>query len=602
MKNEYYPSDSEREIISMLTSEMNSWGEGEVFLTDKVSFVMKNIWKKARKNYFGVYDNPIDPVTGRKKLFVPATEWTVETVVKNIDIDTSDIGAIAKNGNYKSAALFRHVLSHVLDKARFGITLNKLIRWMAIDGTSILKAWADGGNIKIRVIDRANIICDPSAETLDESSAVIERNVLTLPEFEAYKYDNIEYVSTTKNVDRTGFMNKSLESKTEIPYVEVYERYGYLPERLVDEKSDSEKYVYALVVASGIENGTPIIHKVKKVTSHPYQEFKFKEILNRFDGRGIGEMLFDINAYLNETANIRLNTNRIGQSGLWEIRGNITPQQLKKLFSTSAIKTSNEGDIQQIPTKTVDMSSYRDEETAYSWAQRVTQAQREDELASNAPATNALIQERGSAKSYELVMESVSLNLSKFIEEKIVPLIVKTMKEGDIIAITGDPGELMKLQEPFVKNYVFGKLLEYKYENGFIPLSREEIEAQIESLNEELSKQGDTRMIQYAKAAFDTDYIINVTVKESPINRSVMANQLIQTMGILTSAGIDPKDTLKELFDLMGLDSDKLTETKQLPQAGDQQRAMNPSEPDTVPMPAGNQPNPTTGGEMSQSI
>jgi len=583
----YTPTPQEEEILSIIQSEKTAWQDGEVFVTDKVSFLMDRVIKKARKNYFGIFDSPTDPVTGRKKIFVPFTEWMVETVVKNIDLDTKDIKVRSKKGDYKSESLFRLILRHHLDKTRFGKTLNKLIRYVAIDGTGILKAWRDEKNVHIDLIDRLNILCDPTAPSLDDSAGILERNVLTVAEFESYDYPNTEYISEEYSIDRTGF-DKSRNSKSEIPYVEVWTRYGYLPKRLIY-GNDEKGYEYAMCVVSGVDNN-PVFHKVVKVKSHPYQEFKFKEVLNRFDGRGIGEMLFNPQAYVNEVVNTRANTNRINQMGLWEVRGNITPQQLKKLFQSSAIKTTSEGDIQRLQTGTIDPTSYTDEQVAYSWGQRATQAQREDEQSPNKPATNALIEERGSAKSYELVMEGIMLDMSKFMEDKVIPLIQQSLSQGELVSITGDPGDLMKIQEPFVRNYIYQKMIEFKETNGFIPLDREQIEEQIELVNQELSKQGNRRFIEYTKEAFNTEYEIQIEPHEEQINLSVMANQLVQVIGILASSGVDTREVTKELFSVMGLDADKLTQNMQPPMQNGDAQAI-PEGEERAPKPVENIPN-----------
>jgi len=583
----YTPTEEESQILSIIENEKNAWEDGSVWVTDRVQMVMKNVIKKARKNYFGIFNNDTDPATGRKKLFIPLTEWTVETVVKNIDLDTKDIKAMAKNGDYKTSALFRLILRHVLDDVRFGSILNKLLRMVGIDGTSILKAYLDTvkgkKKVKIRVIDSLNLISDPSAETLDDSSGIIERNILTLPEFSAYKFKNSEYVTGETTLERTGF-DRVGETRSEIPYVEVIERYGYLENKLIGEPGDG--YTYCLVIISGLGSNA-IVHEIRKVATHPYQEFKFKEVLNRFHGRGIGEMLFSVQAYVNEIINTRLNTNRVAQMGLWEIRGNITPQQLKKLFQTSAIKTNQEGDITRLDTKGVDATSYQDEQNAYAWGQRVTQAQREDEVSANKPATNALIEERGSNKAYELVMEGIMLNMSKFIEEKVVPLINQTLTDKEVLNITGDPGELMKIQEPFVRNAVYSKLVEQYGTN--IPLTPEEILLQIDTINKRLAESGSMRTMQYAKKVFNTEYAINIEPKDEQINSTIMANQLVQVIGILSGAGVSTIEPLKELFELMGLDADKLTSQMNQPQQPtDQVSSPAKTESNQMPLPAQN--------------
>ena len=69
-----------------------------------------------------------------------------------------------------------------------------------------------------------------------------------------------------------------------------------------------------------------------------------------------------------------------------------------------------------------------------------------------------------------------------------------------------------------------------------------------------------------------------------------MANQLVQVIGILASQGVDTKDVAKELFSVMGLDADKLTQNLTPPmQAGDMQKA--PEQQERVPKPVENIPN-----------
>ena len=87
----YTPTPEEVKVISIMKAEKATWEEGNVFVTPKVSFVMRNVINKARKNYYSIFDNEKDPITGRDNLFIPLTEWTVEDTLKEEDIDTKDI-------------------------------------------------------------------------------------------------------------------------------------------------------------------------------------------------------------------------------------------------------------------------------------------------------------------------------------------------------------------------------------------------------------------------------------------------------------------------------------------------------------------------------
>jgi hypothetical protein len=560
----YYPTDPEAEMLRIMKAEKTSWEQGKVWVTDRVAFNMREIVKQCRKNFFGIFDQEIDPVTLRKKIWVPLTEWIVENVAKNIDIDLKDIHVDPMKPESSFAAeIFNFILRNRLERAGFGKTLNANNQNIVIDGTGFLKAYKDDGKLCITYQDRLHIIIDPSVQSIEESP-IMEENVVSLPEFREYKdWANIGYVKGETNVDRTGITGVSSSTNTsEIPQVRVYERYGYAPKFvLTGKEEDRNEYVYVLAVASELD-ANPIIHLIKEVKSHPYGEFKFKDVLNRFDGRGIPEKLIDIQKYTNETVNTRLNTARIVQLGLWRIDPSMNAKQLKDLFSTTGIKAT-QGQVERLNTGTIDASSYKDEEVAYDWAKRVTQTTQEDEVAASKPATNALIEERGANKGYDLIIENIYLNLAKFLKEKVVPIILETLEDGEIEKITGDTTVMQKLDERFVRNEVRTRNNAYYQENGqYLYLTQEEEDMAVQQSIEDLhNENGNKRFLPVLKAAFDTDFEIRIDPAGETINKGVLAQQLTQVMNMLSGAGVpitELTDVAQELFDAMGLPGEKL--------------------------------------------
>jgi len=562
---QYTPTDGEREVIRIMLSEKANWEEGNVFVTDKVQFIMRNIVKKARKNYFGIFNDQKDPVTGRDKIFIPLTEWTVETMLKNIDVDTKDIDVKARNSSaYLKAEILRHILKKKLDDINFGQTLNRWLRRVAIDGTAYLKAIDDEGKLKVNVVDRLNIIADPSVECLDESAGTTERYIMSKPEFDELELDESDKVDGTTSVDRTGIDAFSPATQsTEIPYVELFERYGYLPEYVISEKEeDKKKFFYGCALVSGL-NGTPVVHKVTKLKEedHPYGEGKLKEVPNRLDGRGIGEMLFNIQAYLNEVINTRMNKTRIVQLGLFKMKGNVTPQQFKKLFTTGGIKLDQNSDIDVLNTGMIDPSTYKDEEQAYQWGTRVTGTTNEDDQAASRPATNALLEQQGASKGYNLRIEDLMLSLGKFIEKKMLPIIKKEMlaNKGSLVRVTGDPKIFEKLDEALIRNQVYKNIEAMSpTEKQMMRDSGVDIEMFVQQGMEQMKALGEDRYIPIIEDLFDIEYDIKVVTSDESINRSVMATMLQNTLGILASSGMPIRDTLKELYDTLGLDGERL--------------------------------------------
>lgn len=565
MKKTYIPTEEEKEVIRIMQAEKTNWEEGLVWVTDKVQFVMKNVVKKARRNYLGFFTQQKDPITNREKIFIPLTEWTVETMLKNIDVDTKDIEVKATNGqSHLKAQVFRQILKKKLDDITFGKTLNQWLKRVAIDGTANIKAQEVDKKLSVRIVDYLNMISDPSVENLSDSSGKIERNVISKPEFDESKLDNAEYVEGTSSIDRTtsDIGGGASGNSTEIPYVELFERYGYLPVFVkTGAEEDRNEYFYAHTIVSGL-NGVPVVHLIEEVKDDPYGTGKLKEVPNRFAGRGIPEMLFSIQAYLNEIVNTRMNKARIAQLGLFKMKGNITPQQFKRLFTTGGIKLDASSDIEAMDTGRVDASSYKDEEQAYLWGNRVSGTTNEDEVAGNRPATNALIEERGASKGYGLRIEELMIELGKFIKDKMIPIIKKELKAnvGSIERITGDPNVMEKLDAVFAENKVNQMLQE------MTPFDKENLinngitrEMLIAQTQENTKKEwGEDRYMPIVDELLDTEYDIKIVITDESINRSVMAKMLQDTMGILASAGLPIRNTIKELYDTLGLDGETL--------------------------------------------
>lgn len=123
------PSDLELEALRIIKSEKTEWETGTAFVTEKVAFQMRNLIRQLRKNYWGIFDNPTDPTTGRKKIWVPLTESLVESVVKNIDLDTKDIQFKAKRPEAIGfTSLVRSIVKVRLDQINFGEKLDELER------------------------------------------------------------------------------------------------------------------------------------------------------------------------------------------------------------------------------------------------------------------------------------------------------------------------------------------------------------------------------------------------------------------------------------------------------------------------------------------
>ena len=567
----YEPTDEDKRIIQIMRDEKTAWEEGQVWSTDKVHYKMRDIVQKARKNYLGKFDVKKDEVTGRKKYFVPLTEDMTETVVKNIDLDTLDINIRSTNPNgYASSNILRYLISYFMRKNYWGEILNEMLRLFCIDGTVILKNLKNYDKklnrqvIKSRIVDRTNFIIDPSEDNIQEAGAVIERNILRKSEIEKYPWKNVEYVSETTSFNRLNTLIGA-EVKTQVPYVEVFERWGELP------IGKDGKWVSAVAIVSDLD-ANPVVHLVKenKKGIKPYEECRYRKLFGRWDGRGIGEMLIPLQRYLNETVNLRINAARIAQLGLFKVRkgSGITRQLLKSLISGGAIPVTRMEDIAELRTPDIKESSYRDEETTYNWAQKVTGAfdvSRGEGLPASQPATTAMLQEKGSKSGFNLIQESLGMFLSRVFERHIIPLLIENLKMDDVISIVGSPKELKELDN----NYINKKTRDYYVDSmkkGKLP-SGEDVAMFKDLQQQKLSKFGKNRYLSDLKKVLSGwEYEVQIFVTKESFNKAVIVqqlNELLINYSQVPGISLDQDAIIKEILDLMGIGGARFLESKQ---------------------------------------
>src|ERR1051326_2706484 len=245
-------AEIQQEAINLIKQEKTLWETGTAFVTEKVAFQMRNLIRQLRKNYWGIFDEPVDPQTGRKKIWVPLTESLIESVVKNIDLDTKDISFRAKRPEAIGlTGLVRNVVKNELDYIHFGETDEEMERTLAIDGTAVWKTveYIDEVRkkkcIKILPVDLLNFYIDPTAHSIQEAEAVIERAIITEDEAKGMSgWINTEQIRGTTNLDRRdGQTNLSFQRTGETRLVEVFERWGKMPKRLITGNTKDDEYI-----------------------------------------------------------------------------------------------------------------------------------------------------------------------------------------------------------------------------------------------------------------------------------------------------------------------------------------------------------------------
>lgn len=615
MQIKYSPTQIEKEALELISKEVTTWENAQCFVTDKISYNMRDIIKRARKNYYGVFDSPYDEATGREKIWVPLTETTVEQLVKNIDIDTKDINVRAKNPKQNvMAEVDREILRDQLKQRGFGEILDEIERIMTIDGTCVVKTWKsknrEGKDIlKCKVVDNLNFFIDPYAHSIEETDAVTERVVMPWSDFENQR----KWINKDKVVPTTVDPTRDI-SKDENPNptdIEIYNREGWFSKFLMTgNEEDREEMVFGVIIASGVKSDGGVIHKIMTTEKQhkSYDECWLTRVPGRWYGRGVPEKLFALQSYLNEIANLRINNSRIFQTGLFKARKGrgITQRSLHNLISGGVLLVDDLNDIEQFQMNNPALGdSLQDEGNIRAWAADVTQSREpnNETLPASTPATTVAIQNQNNKSAYSLIQEGLGMFLQRLISRQWIPILKEIITPEDILRISGNSSTLAKIDSGLIDNLVNKAVAKYIIENFNIP-DEGVIEMARTQAQRELAKQGKERYFK-AEVFLSSDFDVEVFVTNEDFDKNTILQNLMQIIGVIAKVtpNVDIEGVVGEMLDIMGLGGDRfikqqiqqqLPQVKGLPQGQMTQGQNQPAPGDTL---AGNQA-PSSPGQL----
>ena len=473
---------------------------------------------------------------------------------------------------------------NLFKKIDFGQLLNDLTRIMAMDGTVVVKSEivenvnTGKREIRSRIVDNLNLWLDPSAKSIQDTS-VVEKIPVSEADMMAYEgtWENLDAVSYTSNVPKIwDVYNNSGTGR--MPFTEVWERWGKMKKSWITKNhKDSHEWVEGRIVSSGLGNPR-VIHFVEKNKRKdgrkPYEECQYKRVHGRWYGRGVAEMLFGLQEYLNMIINTRRTNNMVLQNGLFLIRKGscITPDMLSSVTAGGGIAVTNiNNDIKQLQVQDFRQSSYTDEDRIQLAADRVTGAfdiTRGEVGKASASATATLTRDRNIRDEFLLVQENMGFFIERLIRHQYIPLLKEITKDGDFIKVTGEAVDLTFIDEQIVNSRLTKFISKYINDDGFYP-ENNIIDEFISKQRNFLKSQGKQRFVKYFKEMFDEEYDIEVHVTDEKFNRIVAAQQLrdllIAFSRLPVASKLDTDAIFREWFNVMGIKGEFFLERAQIP-------------------------------------
>lgn len=562
----------EKEAIAIVEREKTNWEDAVSFITPKVGFRMRELIRICRKNYWGVFDSPIDKNTGREKIWIGLIMSTIETWLKNIDMDQKDVGFIARNNKgYDITEITRLVVKDYLDRIYFGETIDADERTVLIDGTVVWKTWesSSGGKpvMNRKTIDLLNIYIDPTEENIQTAYRFTERGLLLPEQIEAMDgWWNTEDLSGSQTINKVdGPRRSNFGTRTTGEFRDIWEMWGKIPKWMITgdiKAEDAKSEIDGHIVVSGFEAGGVVCHLVEENTRKdkfgnvikPYEEWRACKIAGRWYGLGIAERLLALQEYLNTIVNIRINRSYVSQLGLFKIKKGkgITPKILSNLPANGAIQVTDMDDIQQFSVDEASESSYKDEEVIKYWTQQVSSAypiSSGEVMPASTSATAVSTANANSKSAYTMFKESTGAFLERWIDRGALPIIAKTITNGDLIKLSSDDESYKNLVESIAINTAIQKL----EKENLVP-SIEEVNKEIDFEIQRLMKKPQL-IIKNVQEIIAEGLDTKVKITNEDLDTGATIQNLINMMGIAPEykGGI-----IKQIYDLMGLQAPKL--------------------------------------------
>ena len=195
--------EARQQLIGLVKDERVKYDQAQFWITDKVAFNMREVIKESRKNYWGVYNDPLDDVTGKEKVWVPLTRVLCDAVRKGVDTDPKDIKFRAKRRNMTdSTQIVRGYAHEWYSQNYLNHALDQMTTTLTIDGTRVWKTWFDGMNIQRRDVELLNVFIDPTSDSIQDAFRFTERALLTKDEVMAMDWENTDEFATETDLAR----------------------------------------------------------------------------------------------------------------------------------------------------------------------------------------------------------------------------------------------------------------------------------------------------------------------------------------------------------------------------------------------------------------
>lgn len=562
-------------IYATIRQEINDFIYNSIEPVDGWNFNQYDTIKRAHLYLNSQFwDNSL--YNGKEKIFYNITTPRRDLVARFLDVDTKDIKIEELNQKSEIPVyLLNYELKRFMSEVNFSKTLNQLAEQAVSYGSVVLKTKR---NAEPEIVDLRRLFLDPTVDTITKSRFITIKHFLTEEELrektkDGWDADAIEALIRRRqeksNAPESYEDNGNLNVVISSPYFEVYERYGYVPERMLN-GGKSEKSVYSLFIVGepfnqdekGNENGE-VLFKSKWTKEPPFKDYHFVKTAGRWLGIGVPEILFAPQERFNELANqkrvsMELSTLHLFQTSDPTVYNNI----LTDLENGDIIKTKTPNALQPIVNEERNLPAFNVEEQAYknladsvSFSNDILMG---GEIPSTMPATNAVLQNNNPTKVHLQKRENFCNFIRYYVKDFTIPELIRRTTDKHILKLTGDATDLAFYDEKFINLKIREQILSGKIR------FKEEADALSQVIGEQLKKQGGKRYVEVLENYYKEklqDFDVNVDGEQKDLSKLVQNTfQFYSVYAQNPEALNDPvqKELMLQYANDLGLDTNKI--------------------------------------------
>jgi hypothetical protein len=464
-------------------------------------------------------------ILGREKLFFNVVNPPCEVATKLLNVDTKNIRLTPTNDKSQFAtSLLEKDLKQWLKTTKFPRILNKIAEQLPIFGSAVIEKVNDGA----KFIDIRHLILDPTVETIQKSRFVTTIHYMTPSELRETKWDNVEQAIKMFGDTNTqaAFEDASgdLNMQQSTPYIKVMRRFGEVPEWWID-GGKSEKTVKAMFIVAGVDllsknqegkvtgDAGTILYKSKWRTDWPFKDFHYIKTDGRWLGRGVIEMLFDVQERVNEMKNQKRISMEISALHLFQSADkNIVRNALTDLLPGDILRTTG---ITPLANEERNLAAFKDEEQSYrDQVEKLTfsyESVRGETPSSSTPLGTTQIVTAQATSVFGFKKENIEISLRDFFNELVTPQMIKDLSAEHILIYTGSAQEIRNIDDIACQMYANEKVSELLFKGNYE--SPEQVDELKQKFINEHRKKGSARFIKvkeyfYKDAEFKWDFII----------------------------------------------------------------------------------------------